>query len=539
MFAPAPGVPAKGEQLRIVHMTGPALTSSALPAQSAGPDVDADAREEHFSDLSADEIRSRARTGLVAVGLRAFGVRAIGLVTNVVLARLLLPHDFGILAFGQTLVMFGSMLTDIGMSAGLIRHDRSPTVAQLEAFYALQLLTTTAFVAIAIAALLPFGRLGHVSAVMTASLILSSVGGSRVIVLERNLDYSAIAAADVLSGLVYCVTAILLVALGAGIWGVAAAHVLRAASQSIVLLRRTSDVRLRPKLSFVQLRGMVGFGLKFQANSLLDLGRAEGINVLTLAIAGTGVLGLWSLAQRILLVPYLLFEALWRVSFPAIARLVAKGVDPSDEVARALGLGVVATGAMLIGFASSAPSLVPAVFGPAWRGSAQVIPLASLGITIAGPISAAYGGYLYAIGKAGWVLAASAIAVACWFVLLPLLLPAIGTTAHGVAWLAASIGEAAALTAGLGRRAAWDAIRTVVPPVGVGVLIAGIALGAAPDLPSSLSWSIAIALASTLLYGAALMIIRRDTCRDLLRLVMSMVAPATSRLRPPVPATDR
>ncbi len=514
------------------------MSSSSVNAEHAPPAADARVRDVHISDLSPDEIRSRVRNGLIAVGLRAFGVRAIGLVTNVVLARLLLPQDFGILAFGQTLVMFGSLLTDIGMSAGLIRDHRSPTIAQLEAFYALQLLTTTVFVAIAIGVLLPFGRLGHVGAVMTASLILSSIGGSRVIVLERDLDYGAIAAADVSSGLIYCFGAILLVALGAGIWGVAVAHILRAACQSVVLMRRTAQVRLRPKLCLGELRGMVSFGLKFQANSLLDLGRAEAINVLTLAIAGTGVLGLWSLAQRILLVPYLLFEALWRVSFPAIARLVAKGVDPSEEVARALGLGVVTTAGLLVGFASSAPSLVPAVFGPAWRGSAQVIPLASLGITIAGPISAAYGGYLYAIGKAGWVLAATAIAVACWFVLLPVLLPAIGPTAHGVAWLTASIGEAAALTVGLGRRAAREAIRTVLPPVAVGVVIAGLALRAAPELPSRLSGAIAIAVASTLLYVAALMIIRRDTCRDLVRLVKSMVAPATSRLRPPVPAAE-
>lgn len=519
------------EQIHIVHMSSPTLSADPGAARAAPPPG-------RSSDLSAEEIRSRVRTGLVAVGLRALGVRAIGLLTNVVLARLLLPRDFGILAFGQTLVMFGSLLTDIGMSAGLIRQDRPPTVAQLESFYALQLFTTTGFVAIAIAALLPFGRLGHVGAVMTASLILSSVGGSRVIVLERDLDYGAIAAADVSSGFVYCVAAILLVALGAGIWGVAAAHILRAASQSAVLLRRTSHVRLRPRLSLEQLRGMVAFGVKFQANSLLDLGRAEGINVLTLAIAGTGVLGLWSLAQRILLIPYLMFEALWRVSFPAIARLVAKGVDPSAEVARALGLGVVATGGLLVGFASSAPSLVPAIFGPAWRDSAQVIPLASLGITVAGPISAAYGGYLYAVGKAGWVLAASAVAVVCWFVLLPLLLPTIGPTAHGVAWLAASIGEATLLTAALGRRAARDAIHTVVPPVAVGTVIAGLALRLKPELPSSLPSAVAVAVVATLLYGALLTVIRRDTCRDLFRLAMRMVQPATGRLRSAVPAGE-
>src|SRR6202012_4997434 len=98
-------------------MSNPTLSVDSGAAQ-------APRRASRPSDLSADEIRSRVRAGLVGVGVRALGVRAIGLLANVVLARLLLPRDFGILAFGQTLVMFGSLLTDIGMSAGLIRQGR-------------------------------------------------------------------------------------------------------------------------------------------------------------------------------------------------------------------------------------------------------------------------------------------------------------------------------------------------------------------------------------------------------------------------------
>lgn len=42
------------------------------------------------------------------MGLRAFAIRGLGLAANLVLARLLVPEEFGILAFGQTLVMFSA-----------------------------------------------------------------------------------------------------------------------------------------------------------------------------------------------------------------------------------------------------------------------------------------------------------------------------------------------------------------------------------------------------------------------------------------------
>lgn len=479
-------------------------------------------------DLSADEIRGRVTAGVAAVGLRALGVRAVGLLTNVVLARLLLPRDFGVLAFGQTLVMFGSLLTDVGMGAGLIRQAKAPSVQQLEAFFGLQLLTTTVFAGVAIAVMTSFGRIGQVAAIMTSSLIFASLGGPRVIMLERRLDYRAIAAADVGSGIVYSVLAIALVVLGYGIWGVGLAVVVRSAAQSAILIYRTRDYRLRAGLQFKYLRGLVSFGLKFQANTILDLARAEGINLLTLAIAGTSVLGVWSLAQRILLIPYLLFEALWRVSYPAVARLIADGVDPSADVARALRLGVFVTALLLVGLASAAPLIIPGVFGAAWVGTARVIPLASLGITIYGPISAAYGGYLYATGRAASVLTATSGAVICWFVILPVLLPQIGTIAYGVAWLSASVVEGSILTLAIGRAAAREALSAVLLPITVGTALAVGGLLLFRGEPASLGLGAAVGVSTTLLYLALVTALRPVVVSDSARLTRRML----SRLSP-------
>jgi len=58
----------------------------------------------------------------------------VGLVVNIVLARLLLPSEFGLLAFGLTLLVVGTLLTDAGVGANLIRTTTPPTRQQLSAW---------------------------------------------------------------------------------------------------------------------------------------------------------------------------------------------------------------------------------------------------------------------------------------------------------------------------------------------------------------------------------------------------------------------
>lgn len=447
---------------------------------------------------TAGEVRRSALSGVLLVGLRGVLVRLVGLVVTIVLSRLLVPREFGLLAFGQTVVVFGSLLTDVGVAAALIRSREEPTRALLGSFFGFQLVATTAVAAAASLALWPFGTAGLVTALMMWSLVAGTFGTGATVVLERRLAYGPIAFADTAASVLYAVLAIALVGLGFGVYGVAVATVTRSICQSAVLLARSRIGLPRPRLSTRAVRGLVGFGAKFQAASIIDLAREQGINLLTLGIAGTTVLGYWTLAERILVIPFLIFESLWRVSYPAVARLNALGVDPGADVLRALRYGSIATGVVLVGPAASAPVLVPAVFGHAWASVADVIPAASLGLLVSGPLSAAAAGYLYAAGRPGRVLAAMGTTILAWFVVLPILLPRIGVRAHGICWLAACLAEAVVLAGGLrplGLSRVGAALGPTVAAAGaVGVPGLLVAQRLEPSVPSALAVAIAVTI---------------------------------------------
>src|SRR5215212_7899108 len=99
--------------------------------------------------LSIEEIGRRASGGAALLVARGSLMLALGLVANVVLARLLEPRDFGIVALGTVLITVGAFLSDGGLGSGLIRRAEPPRRRELEAVNGVQLAGTALLVAVA------------------------------------------------------------------------------------------------------------------------------------------------------------------------------------------------------------------------------------------------------------------------------------------------------------------------------------------------------------------------------------------------------
>ena len=69
------------------------------------------------------------------------GVRIVRAVGTLILARLLTPYDFGVIAFGATLVVFANFLADGGIGAGLVRRIKPPERRELRALLGFQLVS--------------------------------------------------------------------------------------------------------------------------------------------------------------------------------------------------------------------------------------------------------------------------------------------------------------------------------------------------------------------------------------------------------------
>jgi O-antigen/teichoic acid export membrane protein len=450
---------------------------------------------------SPTTIRERGAVGAVLLTIREAGAQVVAFTGMLVLAHMLTPAELGTVAFGATVVAISTFFSDGGLGAALIRRANHPTVDEFRALLALQL--GLAFVIALVVAVvgLEAGTTGAVTAIMASSLPLLALRAPHAIALERALLYRPIAAIDFAESLVYYGWAIATVAAGWGVWGVASAAIARALAGSVLMTAASPLKLITPRLVRGTLRSMLGFGIGFQAVGLAALARSQGVNLVVVAIGGERLLGYWSVAYRLMQLPFWVLQALWRVSYPTMARLRAHGEDTRLTVERFARVTALVSGAVLAPLAVSAHFVVPALFGANWAASAAPLPWAAAGLVVAGPISVATAGYLYSEGDVRTPLVATIINGAVWIALTAILLRPVGIAAVGIAWMVASWTEAVIFARAL-RRAGVAVSRMIVVPVAVAVTSALLAYAVQTPLSSRLVPGIASATVALAAYLA-------------------------------------
>ncbi len=464
--------------------------------------------------------------GIVAVASRGALILLVSLGGQLVLAHLLLPADFGVVAFGLTVVAFVNLFCDGGLGAGLIRRPEPPVREELQALTGLQVSAATALaLAIAVAAAW-VGRTGWVTAliVLSAPLLTLQIPGR--ILLERDLSFDTVARIELLQVLVLNAWAVTTVLAGAGVWGLASAPLVRAAV-GVVLFARASPMGTPfPRFSWTRIRSLVRFGVRFQAVTALWLVRDQGLNVGITAIAGTTTLGLVSMGRRILEIPYLPLQALWRVSFPAMSQLVARDQPVTALLEKVTGTCATGLGLALVGLAAGAHGVVPGLFGDNWTRTAELIPPACLGLGIAGPVSVACQGYLFATEEAGAVLRAGTFQTVALFATTLPLLHVLGIVAVGVGWLVSYVVEAVVLGRAAVRHTGARLVRPLLAPTACGVVAGALGWLVTSLVGATILGGIAGAVSAVALMACLLLLVDRSTFVETVRVVTSSVRAA-------------
>lgn len=479
--------------------------------------------------LRAGNIRRRAVTGAVVDTFRAIGVRGIGVLGTLVTARLLTPYDFGLVAVGATILAFGDFLDDGGLGPALIRRPETPTRKELRALLAFQLGLDILIVVLVGLVMLPFGQLGQVTTLIVVSLPLGALRVPATIIYERRLDYRPMAVVEIVSTAVYFAWAIVLIVLGWGVWGLATAYIVRELTASVLMLILLREGRVVPVPSFATIRPMLRFGVRYQATQLAHMLRDQGVNIAVATFAGVAMLGLWQVAWKVLQIPIALFQALWRVAFPGMSRLVAANEDLGPTIERVMGLVAIGTCAMLAPLAASAVPWIHILLGAKWAGAAPAIPPACFAMMFGVPISVALSGYLWAVGLSEVPLRAALFGIpAVALIMLPLL-PAFGIVAVGLGYIGSAAVESVLFIYAARRMTSFTVADRVAAPVAAGAVAIAcgwlVARWVGPDVAGGIASSVAAAAVFLGLLAA----IHRSALAETWRVIWRGVLGATAR----------
>lgn len=176
---------------------------------------------EDHSD-SKDLGRRALRGGFVAVAMQ-YGNGALQIVSAVILARLLAPEDFGLVAIVTVLTSFAPLLIDFGLGDATVQRSKI-TRGQVNSLFWLSSGIGVA-IAVTVAACGPliawiYGepRLEPIALCIAITFVLGGVSNQHLALLRRSMQFSKIANIQVLSTLAGIVVAVVFAICGSGYW---------------------------------------------------------------------------------------------------------------------------------------------------------------------------------------------------------------------------------------------------------------------------------------------------------------------------------
>jgi lipopolysaccharide exporter len=438
------------------------------------------------------------------------GGRALTFVSIVILARLLTPSEFGVVAAVAIFLAMLDVISDVGMKATVVYEQEGGITERVHTAFTVNVAFATILTAggVLLAPFIAqFFSLSHETGLFrlgSLNLLVVGLGNVHDALLLRELDFRRRIIPDLARGLVRGGVSIALALSGLGAEALVIGMLAGSAAWTVL---QWTITRFRPSFTFdaAIARSMAAYGTGaavlatvasiFQTVLLAVIGR----------VLGAHALGLYTVARR---VPELVVETVAfnvsRVAFPALARKRATDEQGlGGAMLKVLRYQALYAGPAGAGLAVLASPLVVVLFSPKWREAGPVLTALAVLATV-GTIAYPLGDLLKALGKqrvlialnliqmpivaAGIVLVAPhGIVAAAWLMVgstlaFNIAVTVIASRELGVGLRSAIAAARPGIVAATGVAIGAGAVRVAWPDLSAGPLIAGIVGGTAGGL---------------------------------------------------------
>lgn len=365
-------------------------------------------------------------------------MQAINLVVGIILARLLLPEQFGLVAMVAVFLAVSQALLDSGFAMALIQKRDATYLDECSVFYfnfvvGVVLAGLLCLAAPMIAAFYGEPALIPLTYALSSVLVIRSFAIVQRTILAKKLDFKSQAQAAIAAAVCSGILGVSLAFWGFGIWSLAAYQIALAAVQTAVFWFLSS---WRPALqcSYASLRGLFGFGSRMLASSLVAT-VYQNIHTLVIGKAFSAAdLGFYSRGNDLAVRPGMLISTILnRVAFPVFSQVQDDHARLVRGMRKSLAMLAFLSFPALIGLAVVARPLVIVLLTDRWLQSVPMIQM----LCVSGamyPLHAIHLNVLKALGRSDLFLRLEFIkkglAIANIVVMLPFgLLPLVAGTA--------------------------------------------------------------------------------------------------------------
>lgn len=313
--------------------------------------------------------------------LLRWGIRGIGLLNTIILARLLTPEDFGLVAMAMVVVAFLETVADLGIGVFLIR-ERNLTRAHSDTGWTLQVLQGLCIAAVVVATspllTLYFSEPRLLEALWVVAMA-PAIRGFRNVGVElflRNGNFRSDFRFRMLTRVCGAVVTVAICLWFRSYWGILIGFVSTAAFEVIASYIVHGH---RSRFSVEKWREMFGFSMHVVNRSLSNFVNSKADFVILAKFADVATMGLYSVASGlVLIIGREIAGGVARGAYPAYSRL---GEDPHQLSAiflQSLMSALFICVPTCLGLAVVSYEFIAIIFGSKWLSAAPLLPWLAL-----------------------------------------------------------------------------------------------------------------------------------------------------------------
>lgn len=374
----------------------------------------------HFNtEHLAKDLKGRAVRGGAVTFLGQAAKFVLQLGSTMILARILTPEDFGLIAMVAAITGFVVLFKDLGLSMATVQrseinHDQISTLFWINVIISLGLTLVTAALAPVIAWFYQDPRLVWITLVLGTAFIFGGLTVQHQALLRRQMRFVDLAVIDVIAMAAGILTGIVCGMYGLGYWSLVAMQLVTAMATAIGVWIKC-DWRPGHMKFGTGVRPMLSFGGYMTGFSLVNYFARNLDNVLLGRFAGAQATGLYSRAYSLLLLPIGQVTApISAVAIPTLSRLQDEPARYQSYYLKAVTAIAYMTMPMVVIMAVLSSEIVTLILGDQWAVASKLFRILAV-VALLQPIGATVGWVYVSLGQTrrmfNWVCLAGPVTV--------------------------------------------------------------------------------------------------------------------------------
>lgn len=305
--------------------------------------------------------------------LRVIVQSVFSLLVMAILARLLPPEDFGLLALALVFIGFAELLSSLGMGPAVIQR-KDVSKADIQVAQSLSILVGAGLTLICILCATPISLwydnpdVELVLVVLAFSLLTSALGAVGRSMLIRDLAFKQLFFIDLIAYVIgYPIVAVTLALKGYGIWSLVWGHMLLSAIGA-VLAMYLAKIPLTFQLTRERINKFLNFGVGMSLSSTVNYLAANVDYLIIGRFLGATVLGFYSRAYHLITLPLIKISVtVTSVMFSSMAAIQDDKARVRESFFQALESMTLVTFPILFVFFVAPEIVILGIFGEQWQ----------------------------------------------------------------------------------------------------------------------------------------------------------------------------